>query len=256
MSLSGRHVVVTRPLEQAGAMCDALRARGAEPVLFPVLAIAPAADAAGLEAACRDLQDFDLAFFVSPNAVRLALDAILARRGWPEGVAVATVGAGSARALADYGFDHVIAPESGFDTEAVIALPAFSPEAVRGKRVVIFRGDGGRELLGQYLRANGAEVVHVTAYRRYCPDADPAVLTDLAALGCLDAITLTSSEGVRNFADLLGPQGLDCLSRVPVFVPHPRIAGFAREAGFRQVIETGAGDAGLMLALEAFFGGK
>lgn len=234
-------------------MCEALREHGAEPVLFPVLAIAPAEDASELEAACRDLQDFDLAFFVSPNAVRLALDAILARRRWPENVAVATVGGGSARALSEYGFENVIAPEAGFDTEAVIALPAFSPEAVRGKRVIIFRGDGGRELLGQYLREHGADVVHVTAYRRYCPDADPSALLDLAAEGRLDAITLTSSEGVRNFAGMLGVEGSSRLSEVPVFVPHPRIAGFAREAGFRHVIETGAGDAGLLLSLEAYF---
>lgn len=237
-------------------MCEALRARGAEPVLFPVLAIAPADDVSGLETACRDLQDFDLAFFVSPNAVRHALDAILARRSWPGRVAVATVGGGSARALVEYGFDDVIAPDAGFDTEAVIALPAFSPEAVQGKRFVIFRGDGGRELLGQYLRANGAEVVHVTAYRRCCPDADPGVLTGLAARGRLDAITLTSSEGVCNLADMLGARGVSLLSEVPVFVTHARIAGFAREAGFRRVIETGAGDAGLLLALEVFFDGK
>ncbi len=253
MSLAGRHVVVTRPREQAEPMCDALRKRGAEPVLFPVLAIAPAQDASELEAASLDLQDFDLAFFVSPNAVRLALDAILERRSWPQNVAVATVGGGSARTLADYGFEDVIAPEAGFDTEAVIALPAFSPEAVRGKRVIIFRGDGGRELLGQYLREHGAEVVRVTAYRRYCPDADPSGLTDLATQRRLDAITLTSSEGVRNFAAMLGAEGLSCLSGIPVFVPHPRIAGFAREAGFRRVIETGPGDAGLLLALEGFF---
>ena len=155
--------------------------------------------------------------------------------------------------LADYGLEDVIAPQSGFDTEAVIALPAFSPEAVRGKRIIIFRGDGGRALLGQYLREHGAEVVHVTAYRRYCPDADASALLALAAQGCLDAITLTSSEGVRNFAGMLGTEGVSRLSEVPVFVPHPRIAGFVREAGFRRVIETGAGDAGLLISLEGFF---
>lgn len=236
-------------------MCVALRERGAEPVLFPVLAIAPAENPSGLEAACRDLQEFDLAFFVSPNAVRHALDAILARRTWPASVAVATVGGGSAKALAEYGFDHVIAPSSGFDTEAVIALPAFSPTAVRGKRIIIFRGDGGRELLGNYLQANGADVVHVTAYCRYRPDADPGVLTELASQGLLDAITLTSSEGVRNLVDMLGVRGLGALRDVPVFVPHTRIAGFAREAGFRKVIETGAGDLGLLRSMEAFFDG-
>lgn len=255
MSLAGRHIVVTRPREQAATLCDALRARGAEPVLFPVLAIAPAQDQSELEAACHALQDFDLAFFVSPNAVRFALDVILAQRRWPDSLPVATVGQTSAHALAEFGFDHVIAPRSGFDTEAVIALPEFAPEAVYGKRVVIFRGEGGRERLGQYLREHGAQVVHVMAYHRFCPDSDAKALIALAAQGYLDAVTLTSSEGVRNFSDLLGPSGLESVRHIPVFVPHPRIAGFAHEAGFQQVFETDAGDAGILLSLERFFMG-
>ena len=251
--LAGLHVVVTRPRDQALALTEGLRSLGADPVLFPLLAIGPVADARGLDAACRDLDRYDLAFFVSPNAVSHALDVILARRAWPAHVAVATVGPGSAQALAARGFDGVIAPLQGFDSEAVMGLPAFAPEAVRGKRIVIFRGDGGRELLAQYLRAHGAEPVVVTAYHRYCPASDPSVLFELAAQAQLDAMTLTSSEALRNLASLLGLDGCARLRDVPLFVSHPRIGAAAREAGFKRLIECRPGDAGLLSAVELFF---
>jgi uroporphyrinogen-III synthase len=252
-TLCGRHIVVTRPEAQAGHLCEAIAARGGVPVLFPLLAIAPASDPAELESIVGRLEGFDLAFFVSPNAVQHAMRFILARRRWPGSVQVATVGKGSERTLAEFGFDAVIAPESGFDSEAVIALPQFAPDQISGRRVVIFRGDGGRDLLATTLRARGAEVEYVTCYRRYCPELDAGPMIELARAGQLDAITLTSSEGVPNLVQLLGNNGLAAVREVPVLVPHSRIAAAAREAGFVRVIETGAGDAGLLQSLDALF---
>ncbi len=252
--LAGRRIVVTRPEAQAEKLCEAIAARGGEPVRFPVLAISPAADNAELVSAVRQLDLFDLAFFVSPNAVQHALGFILSNRAWPAHVAVATVGKGSERALRKFGFDHVIAPQSGFDSESVLALPEFMTEAVAGRHVVIFRGDGGRNLLGETLVGRGARVSFVTCYRRHCPDLDPLPLLNMARRGEIDAITLTSSEGVHNLVEMVGSRGLRLLTGIPVFAPHPRIAGIAREAGFADVVETAAGDAGLVEAIEMRFG--
>lgn len=252
-SLGGRHIVVTRPQEQAESLCDAIAARGGIPVRFPVLAIGELDDHAALDAVCARLEAFDLAFFVSPNAVRHALTRILAARRWPAKLTVATVGKGSERALAAYGFERVVAPREEFDSESVLRLPEFQPEAVRGARVVIFRGDGGRDLLGETLRERGAEVEYVTCYRRFRPEIDPAPLIALASRGALDAITLTSSEGVGNLVATVGAQRLPALRATPVFVPHPRIAAHARAAGFARVIETPPGDDGLIAALESHF---
>jgi len=252
-SLSGRHIVVTRPAGQADSLCAAVAARGGIALRFPVLAIGAVEDATALEGVADRLDAFDLAFFVSPNAVRHALEPILARRAWPAHLRVATVGKGSERALAEFGFAHVIAPQSGFDSEAVLALDAFQPAAVAGRHVVIFRGDGGRDLLGETLRERGASVEYVTCYRRYCPDLDPAPLLDLAASGHLDAFTLTSSEGVPNLVAMVGEAGWQVLKDIAVFAPHPRIAAHARAAGFLRVIETPPGDEGLIAALESHF---
>jgi uroporphyrinogen-III synthase len=252
--LQGRRIVVTRPHAQAEKLCEAIIARGGEPVRFPVLAISPVADDADMVAAVARLDDFDLAFFVSPNAVQYALDFIMARRSWPAHVAVATVGKGSERVLGKFGFERVIAPQSGFDSESVLALPEFGADAIAGRHVAIFRGDGGRNLLGETLVARGAHVDYVTCYRRHCPDLDPLPLLDMARRGDIDAITLTSSEGVHNLVEMVGRRGIEMLMDIPVFAPHPRIVGFARRAGFTDVVETAPGDAGLMEAIETRFG--
>lgn len=252
--LTGRSIVVTRPTEQAASLCRAIREAGGEVVLFPVIAIGPAPDDAALRAIAQRLDDFDLAFFVSPNAVHHALDSLLPRRPWPAHLRVATVGKGSERELAHYGFTDVIAPQTGFDSEAVIALPEFAAGAVAGRRVVIFRGDGGRDLLADTLRQRGAEVEFVTCYRRSRPESDPAPLLARATQKRLDALLLTSSEGVDNLAAMVGAAGMEVLKAVPVFAPHLRIASRARDAGFHAVIETGAGDEGMLRALMSHFG--
>ena len=248
--LAGRSIVVTRPTGQADSLCAALAGLGAEVLRFPLLTISPVADPAPLAAVARRLADFSLVFFVSPNAVNFALDAMLPVAPWPAGVRVATVGKGSEAALAARGFDGVIAPQSGFDSESVLALPAFQPEAVAGRRVLILRGDGGRDLLGDTLTARGARVEYLTCYRRSGPSGDPAPLVERARAGRLDALTLTSSEGV---AHLLALPGVTALTGIPVFVPHPRIAGAATDGGFARVIATGPGDRGLVDGLVTHF---
>ena len=249
----GRHVVVTRPPEQAGRLSELIRDRGGVAVQFPVLAIEKAESDGDLAAAVQALDSFDIAFFLSSNAVRYALDYVLARRSWPERLALATVGKGSKQAIEAYGLGEVLAPESGFDSEAVLALEAFSETRIAGRHLVIFRGDGGRDLLGETVRQRGASVTYVTCYRRACPAGDGAKLLALAAAGRLDAITLTSSEGVDNLVKMLGERGTAALSAIPVFAPHPRIVERANRAGFTTVRLTAPGDDGLMQALDVHF---
>lgn len=253
-SLAGRTIVVTRPEAQAEALSREIERRGGKALRFPVLGIAPPHDDAELLAVAARLDDFALAFFVSPNAVEHALSCILAHRGWPPQLPVATVGPGSAQVLHAAGFEHVIVPREGFDSEAVLELPEFSAARLAGRKVVIFRGDGGRELLAETLTQRGAEVVKVTAYHRYCPRTDPTPLVNMALAGHVDALVLTSSEGVRNLVSMLKAPAMAVLAQVPVFAPHPRIAGHALEAGFHAVIETDGGDAGILMGLERGLG--
>lgn len=252
-ALAGRHVVVTRPAHQAGELVRAIAARGGEAVLFPVLEIADVADPAALRAVAARIEDYHLAVFVSPNAVRKALDHILAQRPWPARLRAATVGGGSARELERLGIAGVIAPQGRSDSEALLELPELAAAEVAGKRVLIFRGDGGRELLGDTLAARGAAVEYVECYRRRRPAGDGSTLLRLWARGQLDAITVTSSEGLRNLVDMVGEQGRTMLQQTPLFVPHARIAEQARALGLRQVVPTAAGDEGLAQGLAHYF---
>jgi uroporphyrinogen-III synthase len=250
--LAGRRIVVTRPAGQNERLADMIRAEGGEPIVFPVLEILDLEDTRALVAAADRLHEYDLAVFISPNAVDNAMNVIRARREWPHAVRVATIGRASEKALARHGVAGVIAPAGRFDSEALLELPQLG--AVSGWRVVVFRGDGGREVLGDTLRGRGAAVDYVECYRRARPNADVEPLLKRWGRGEIDAVTVSSSEGLRNLYDMLGKLGQAWLKRTPLFAPHTRIAANARALGCERVIETAPADAGLCEGLVAFLG--
>lgn len=254
--LRGRTIVVTRPAAQADAMVAAIEAAGGSALRFPLLAIAPVEDTAPVEAVAARLDGYDFACFVSPNAVEHALAVVLRGRAWPAAVRAVTVGVSSEKALARHGIANVIAPRERFDSEALLSLPELAPENVAGRRVVIFRGDGGRELLGDTLVARGAMVDYVTCYHRTRPPLDVALLLARARAGTLDAITLTSSEGLENLIDMLGADVPALLANTTLFVPHARIGERAAALGAPHVVLTGAADAGLLAGLVSHFGNR
>lgn len=246
--LAGRRVLVTRPREQAQALERLVREAGGEPVCVPAIEIRDLADLAPFHAVADRLASFDLAVFVSRNAVCRALD-LLAGRSWPARLKVATVGPGSRAELEKRGFANVVAPAASSDSEALLALPELA--AVRGSRIVIFRGEGGRELLGQELAARGASVEHAACYRRVVPEG---ATMRAAWAGGIDAVTVSSAEGLANLLAMLGEGAARRLSTIPFFVPHPRVAGEARRRGLQRTIVAGPGDAEMAAALVAHFG--
>ena len=250
-SLAGRGIVVTRPAHLAGELERLIRASGGNPILFPVLEIRDVADPGPLDALIARLDEFDLAIFISPNAAEKAMHLITARRALPARLAVAAIGSGGVRTLGRYGVTRVIAPAGRYDSEALLEQPALTD--VKGKRVVIFRGEGGREVLGDTLAARGALVEYAECYRRCRPDTDAAPLLAAWAGSTLDAITASSSESVRNLHDMVGSSGRERLGRTPLFVPHPRIAETAHALGLARLIVTGAGDEGLVAGMSEFF---
>jgi uroporphyrinogen-III synthase len=197
------------------------------------------------------LDEFDLAIFISPNAVNKAMNLIKARRALPTHLQLAAIGRSGVRELRHFGITAVIAPAARFDSEALLELPALRD--VAGKRIVIFRGDGGRELLGDTLTARGAAIEYAECYRRGRPQLDAAPLLKAWARNEVHAITGTSSEGLRNLYDLVGKPGQSWLKKTPLFVPHPRIEQAARELGIATVVLTAQGDEGLVQGLEQWF---
>lgn len=250
--LAGRTIVVTRPRAQAAPLAEAIAAAGGVPLIFPLLEIAPAANRQPLDEALSRLSAYRVAIFISPNAVDYCVPTLLKLGPWPARLLPAAVGQGTVKALAAHGVAGCIAPSERFDSEALLALPELAADLVAGQSVVIFRGDGGRELLADTLRERGATVDCVTCYQRSGPADGVLPLMSAWRAGRLDALTVSSSEGLRYLIDLLDAEGQSFLKASPVFVPHARIAENARALGLQKIILTEAADAGILGGLRAY----
>lgn len=231
--LAGVGVLVTRPAQQAAHLCALLEAEGACAIRFPVLEIVSPDDTGVLNDIIDRLESFDIAIFISPNAVKRAVNCIQARRAIPAGLRLAAVGRGSARTLAQLGLEVDIVPATRFNSEALLELAAM--QQVAGKRIVIFRGEGGRELLAETLRQRGAEVEYAEVYRRVKPKSDVAGLLRHWARGDVDVVTVTSNDSLRNLYDMVGQLGRQWLQQTPLVVVSERTRALAAELGFKQV---------------------
>jgi uroporphyrinogen-III synthase len=250
-------VVITRPLAQAGPLAQRVAALGRQTVLFPLLEIHPLADTARLEAILNDLRKYALVAFVSPNAI----DAAFAFIGhWPREVPLAVMGEGSLVALERHGItmenSTIFRPRDTERTDSQTLLATLDLQALRGKEVLILRGETGRELLADALSDAGVIVTKVAAYRRSAPALDQARRNELSAL--LDQANdwmVTSSEALQILMQMVheiaGPVGVAKMQQQKLIVPHVRIQETAAALGFGNVTLTGSGDDGLLAALQS-----
>jgi len=250
--LQGLRVLVTRPAEQAERLCERIAAAGGEAFCLPAIEILDPVDGFHLEHIIDALAGYDLAVFISANAVTCGLDAITRHGDWPDRVPIATVGAASAEALAPYGLSADLVPEHRFSSEALLALDEL--QDMHGRRVIIFRGNGGRELLHDTLVERGAEVDYVEVYRRACPVVDPEEIRPYWDSGVLDIITITSNEILHNLVDMAGIEAWPLLRDIPLLVVGERQAALARELGFVKppVLAEHASDEAIVAALKDF----
>jgi uroporphyrinogen-III synthase len=247
-------VVITRPLAQAQPLAERIAALGRAVAVLPLLEISPLPDQGPLKAALAALDTYALAAFVSPNAVEAAFAHIAS---WPGGLKAAVVGEGSRAALLANGVPagDIFSPPDPAASDSEHLLEVLDLAALNGKRALIVRGESGRELLADRLRAAGVLVDTVAAYRRCVPALTPALAAQLSGLLDRDAEWLvTSSEALRGLVSLLnqldGTIAVAKLQRQHIIVPHTRIAETAKQAGFQRVTLTGSGDDRLVAALQ------
>ena len=248
--LAGAGILVTRPAEQSGQLARLIRDAGGEPILFPALEIEALAETA-IASVLDHLLHFDLVVFVSPNAVRVAMPHILKSGGLPAHAKVAAVGPGTVAELKKSGVRNIISPQSGFDSEALIGELSALPLGRR--RILIVRGRGGREFLGETLRSRGATVEYLECYRRVKPDRDMRELLSRMGRDNVKACLATSSTIVENLFEMAGAAGRSWLCSMPFFVPHPRVAATAFSRGVKCVFVAGNGDEALVAGLETWF---
>jgi uroporphyrinogen-III synthase len=141
-----------------------------------------------------------------------------------------------------------MAPQSSADSEALLSLPELRD--VAGRRVLVFRGEGGREVLAAELTARGARVEYAECYRRERPSADARPLIEAWRRGEVHAVTAFSVEAVENLWTLLAGAPL---AETPWFVPHARIADAVTRRAAREVLVAGPTEEGLIARLVAYF---
>jgi uroporphyrinogen-III synthase len=241
LPLAGRRVLVTRAAHQAGKLSDGLRALGAEPVEVPVLEIAPPLSFEALDGALRRLDRFDWLIFTSANTVQA-----VASRGSqiglgetkPANLKIAAIGAATASAARNAGWIVTTVPESYVAESLVTALDA----ETSGKRVLLARAAVARDLIPDQLRAAGAFVEVVDAYRNVMPECAPDQLHRALGDG-LDAATFTSSSSVTHLAEAAKSAGLKFpFVGVPAVSIGPITSRTLREAGWEPAAEAAVSD--------------
>ncbi len=250
-------VIITRPAAQAAALAQQVAALGREVELLPLLEISPLPDQSALQATLAGLARYALVAFVSPNAIDAAFAHI---KQWPAGVTLAVLGEGSRAALARHGMTEanatIVSPQDSARSDSENLLQTLDLAALAGKEVLIVRGESGRELMADGLRAAGASVTTVAAYRRATPVLTRALETRLLTLLARDNDwIITSSEALRGLMSLLEKMGAPGLvakmQHQHVIVPHARIGETAHALGLHQVTLCGSGDERLLAALQS-----
>ena len=255
--MSPKKVIITRPITQARDFALKASANGVESVIFPLIDIHPIADQAVLNEKVRDLQQFSLVVFVSPNAI----DAFLRHVSvWPREVPIAVMGAGSRHTLAHFGLTNktatIISPANELKTDSETLLEVLDTASLSGKKVLIVRGTNGREFLSDALRSFDVDVQLLSAYQRVAPFFDEVKQNELIRLLESDNVWLiTSSEALRTLMDwvrkLASHEFVAKMHHQEIIVPHVRSAETAQSLGFHFITLTASGDEPMLVALQS-----
>jgi uroporphyrinogen-III synthase len=251
--LVGRRVLVTRAAHQAGKLSEGLRALGVEPVDVPVLEIRPPANFQQLDHTLGSLDSYDWLILTSVNTVHALCDRA-AELGQqmkaPLHMQIAAVGQATASAARKAGLPVALVPAT-YVGEALVALLAGQ---VAGKKILLARAEVARDVIPDALRAAGAAVDVVDAYRNILPEDAPARLRSALEKG-IDAAAFTSSSSVRHLAEAAHLAGLPFpLAGVAAVSIGPVTTGTLRELGWEPAAEANPSDIeGLLDALQHHF---
>jgi len=247
-------VLVVRPRAQAAAWVADLAALGVAARALPLIDILPAPEPERVAAAFASVAASaaqPVLVFVSPNAVHGFFDAAVAS-SWPDQAWAAATGPGTVAALRERGVParRIVAPGDDapqFDSEALWTLVADWPWG--GRPAWIVRGNGGRDWLGDQLRAAGADVRVVQSYGRAAPSLTPGerALLDAALAAPARWIWMFSSSEAIDNLQALAPAARWGGGRA--LASHPRIAERARALGFGRVSTLSPSPAAVAAAL-------
>lgn len=226
-SLHNINVLVTRPKELAINLCELIRQSGGAPICYPALEIREPATSSSREFVSNNINAFSMAIFISPTAVTRTLHYL---PSLPNKLRIAAIGSRTAETLAQAGIPADILPD-GHDSESLLRHPEMQEEKIRGSKIIIFRGEGGRTLLGDTLSSRGANVVYAEMYSRAKPGPDADSEQKLMHA---DIVATTSNEGLLNLLNMVSDK--THLRSLPLIVPGERCEQMARNLGFKSIV--------------------
>jgi len=256
-ALDGRRIVITRSAAQSEMLAKELSARGAIPVVLPLVSFADPDDFAPLDRAIEEIQQFDWIILTSAQAVRAVvkrgeeLERSLMRSG--SKLRIASVGPVTAEAARQAG----LPVEYVAETHTGAALAEELGDRLQGAKVFLPRSDRANPDLPPALKRRGAQVTEVIAYRTLKPtDVDQRNLRQIAE-GAADAVLFFSPSAVQHFAELFGGEQLRALQdKLAITAVGPVTANVLRQAGVGRTVLAGDTTAAAVVnALEKHFAG-
>ena len=249
-ALQDKTILVTRPEGLHHRLCDLLQQAGAKPVHYAAIEITAPADNSSRVYAREHFAEFDIAIFISPTAVNTTLDFMPVT---DHSCKLSAIGSRSQHALEQAGLTVSIQPD-GHDSISLLQHPELQADKVNNKNIIIFRGEDGRDILARELSQRGARVHYAAMYSRVRPQhAQPF---ETAFIEMLDAITISSNEGLQNLYDMAQDAGADItvLQNKPLLVPGQRALKLANSLGFKQIsVADNATDDAMFRALTSLF---
>ncbi|MFW2438479.1 MAG: uroporphyrinogen-III synthase [Arenicellales bacterium] len=224
-------IVVTRPTGQADRLIDILENAGATVVHFPVIEITAIAEQESLLEQAKQLSSYDIAIFISRNAVIYGTDLLQQQGSWPKYTQIAAIGNGTAQQLESMGYNAKIISSTTANSEGLLAEPVMN--SVKGKHILIVRGQGGREKLAAALRSRGAEVDYFECYERSCPQINADVLSKLWDKNSIQGIILTSAEGLKNLYQMVNKKDLPRLNSTPLYAISSTMVELCGKLGYK-----------------------
>ena len=244
-------ILVTRPLPQGEELVSRLRALGRVAWSFPLIEFTPGRELAALPRQLAALGADDLLFALSQHAVEFAHARLLqASQRCPSDPAYFSIGRTTALALHTVSGKNIRYPLDREISEVLLQLPEL--QNIAGKKALILRGNGGRELLGDTLRDRGAEVTFCECYQRCAKYYDGAEEAMRWQSRGVTTLVVTSGEMLQQLWSLI-PQWYreQWLLHCSLIVVSERLALQARELGWQdiQVADNADNDA-LLRALQ------
>jgi len=246
-------VVVTRPAHQAEHLCHLIEQAGGTAIRLPVIEIITPDDIQAVQDKLSQLENFSTAIFTSANAVEGLFKLAPPSFSWPQGIQVAAIGKRTASVLSAHSISANILSDQGFNSESLLQSDAMN--AVSGKRIMIFKGEGGRKLLSTTLNQRGAYIESIDLYQRKRPAKGLGNIQQAGKSGSIDLFVVTSNEGLQNLFEMATENEREWLLTTPLVVISERTAQLARTLGFRHnsVVAQEASDEGLLNSLEQWY---